>query len=143
MSSAESSSSPSTLEWLKKKVVEIQQFRNHDRQDINELQEEVQRLQHRVEVLEERTPSPSQKTYDEMDKDDKATVLREAMKREARKQGGTAMMKYKDVMRLFDNYPSAGHCYDIMERADEDENAFQYGEGPDGERRVTYDERHE
>jgi hypothetical protein len=102
--------------------------------------ERVERLEAKVEAIDQRAPSPDKKTYDEMDRHDKATVIRSKLRAEAESTGGKARAKYKDIVRMFDGRPSAGHAYDLMETAAEGDG-FALGTDPEGHKRLTFDAR--
>lgn len=105
---------------------------------IDELETTVENLQAAVETLEDRAPDPNQKQYQQMDRADKATVVRSKLKDEATSTNGKAATTYKGVIRIFDGQPSAGHAYSIMETAAE-VDGYEYGISPDGTKRLTYD----
>lgn len=106
-------------------------------ENVADLQQEVERLSARVETLEEQTPDPARKSYGEMDKADKITVVRQKLKDEAENTNGRAAVFYKDVIRMFDGHASAGHAYNLMDAAANDDG-FTYSEAPSGEKRLTY-----
>lgn len=106
-------------------------------ENLNDLVREVENLRAEVEVLEQRAPEPSKMDYDQMDKADKVTVVRQKLKKQAEGTNGRAAVTYKDVVRMFDGHPSAGHAYDLMETAATDDD-YSYGESPNGEKRLTY-----
>jgi hypothetical protein len=113
------------------------QERARDRARISELEQIVENLQAQIEVLQERAPSLEQQQYDRMDREDKATVVRSKLKQEADATNGTAAVAYKDVVRMFDGQPSAGHAYDIMDTAAQKEG-FDIGIDPQGKKRLTH-----
>jgi hypothetical protein len=113
---------------------------NRSVENVERLTDRIEELEAQVEVLEERAPDPSKKQYDEMDRSDKAAVVRSKLKNEAESTTGTAKATYKDVVRIFDGQPSAGHSYDIMDTAAEGDG-FNLGTSPDGTKRLTYNER--
>jgi len=102
---------------------------------IDELEETVARLE---EVVD---PDPGSTEYEQLTKSQKVRQIRVALMEEARDNNrGVAQMKYKDVKWLFDNHPSPGHCYDLMERA-ADLDGFAYDEpsGGGGDKRIRVD----
>jgi len=102
------------------------------------LREENEQLKERVAELEELVdPDPGHTDYEQLTKDQKVHRIRKTLCEYAGSTGGTARMKYREVMMLFDGHPSAGHCYDLMERAGQI-GGFAYdaaGNG-DGEKRI-------
>lgn len=108
--------------------------------NVEDLVTQVENLQAQVGVLEDRAPDPSRQEYDQLDRTDKAQVVRSKLKSEANATNGRAKMEYTDVVRAFDGHPSAGHSYDIMETAAEGDG-YTLGKGPDGTKRLTFDAR--
>jgi cell division septum initiation protein DivIVA len=104
------------------------------------LLETVEELEARVNTLEARVPEPAKQEYDQLDKHDKATIVRQKLYETAKSTNGKAAMSYKDVIAVFDGNPSAGHAYDIMGLAGE-RDGFNYGQGQDGSKRLTVDSR--
>lgn len=121
---------------LRADIDRLARERAKDLQRISELENTVEDLQAKIEVLEDRAPDPSKKKYDEMDKSDKATVVREKLKKRAKATTGRAAMSYKDVLTIFDGHPSAGHAYDIMRSVGEAEG-YDYDTDPEGQKRIT------
>lgn len=109
-------------------------------ENLERLADAVDDLEGGLEELEQRAPDPSKQSYDQMDRGDKATVVRSKLRKEASATTGKSMATYKDIVRMFDGYPSAGHAYDIMETAAEGDG-FDLGTSPEGTKRLTYDER--
>lgn len=109
-------------------------------ENVATLQERVSELETAVETLDARAPDPEQKEYDNMDRSDKATVVRSKLRSEANATNGKARATYNDVIRIFDGRPSPGHAYDIMETVGE-MDGFEMGTSPDGTKRLTYNER--
>lgn len=105
-------------------------------ENVEGLATRVENLEVQVENLQDRAPDPSKKTYDEMDKSDKATVVRQKLKNRAESTTGKAAMSYKDVLTVFDGHPSAGHAYDIMRSVGE-ADGFGYDKNPEGQKRIT------
>lgn len=135
MSSAESNASVVSRDDIER----LHQERAKDRKRIAQLEETVENLQAQIDALEERAPDPERKQYEEMDKSDKATVVKEKLKRVAQNTDGRAQAKYKTVIEWFDGHPSPGHAYDIMKVAGM-ADGYNYGETPDGTKRLTYTE---
>ena len=104
---------------------------------LHERVEELEELKDRVETLEARVPEPSSLDYDQMDKHDRATVIQSRLEETARSTNGKASMGYKDVIATFNGEPSPGYAYDLMELAGQGEG-FNYGEDPDGGKRLTF-----
>ncbi|MFD1515092.1 hypothetical protein [Halomarina rubra] len=63
------------------------------------------------------TPDPTATAYAEKSREQKVRELRIALGRKGRSNGGKASMDYNAVLAVFDNRPSAGHCYKLMELA--------------------------
>ena len=103
-----------------------------------ELKNTVEELQDRVAELERAVdPDPGSVEYDQLTKEQKVFRVRKALATDAKRSNGRAAMKYKAVMALFNNRPSPGHAYDLMERA-ADADGFAYdtaGKG-EGEKRI-------
>jgi uncharacterized protein YydD (DUF2326 family) len=112
---------------------------NRGLENIERLTDRVEELETKVEVLEERAPDPNEKRYAEMDRSDKAAVVQSKLRNEAESTTGTAKATYKDIVRIFDGQPSAGHAYDIMDTAGEGDG-FNMGTAPDGTKRLTFNE---
>lgn len=80
--------------------------------------EKIESLESRVAELEELVdPDPGKTEYDQLTKEQKVFQIRKHLLMLATSTNGVAAMKYKEVIALFDGHPSAGHCYDLMERA--------------------------
>lgn len=105
---------------------------------LNELEAENADLRDRVDTLEARVPEPSAADYKQLDKHDKATIVRQKLADTAGSTNGKASMQYKDVITVFDGNPSAGHAYDIMDLAGQ-VDGFEYGRSPEGEKRLVVD----
>lgn len=117
-------------------VEALQRKANHQRERIDELERTVGDLQEQVSGLQRLVdPDPGAVEYDQMNRQEKVYQVRKKLVELAANTDGTAAYKYRDVMRTFDGHPSAGHCYDLMERAGELEG-FAYEENPDGDKRV-------
>lgn len=118
-------------------VEALQRKANHQRERIEELEETVAALQEQVSGLQRLVdPDPGAVEYQEMTRQEKVYQVRKKLVELAANTNGRAAYKYRDVKRLFDGHPSAGHCYDLMERAGELEG-FAYEDNPDGEKRVV------
>jgi len=111
--------------------------RAKDRQRMTEIENRLDTIEARLDELANRVPKPSKKKYENMDKYDKAAIVRTKLKEIANNTDGSAQAKYRDIVEWFDGQPSAGHAYDIMDEAAEDIE-FSLGETPDGEKRLTY-----
>lgn len=107
-------------------------------QAVHEIVDENQELRERVAELEELVdPDPGATEYSQLTKPQKVSRVRAALVEEAEKRGGRAALHYDDVKWLFDGHPSAGHCYDLMERAAEmDGFAYDQPSGDGGQKRV-------
>lgn len=106
-------------------------------ENVETLRSDLETTRAQLEQMKDRVPEPSRKAYDDMDKHDKVTVLRQKLKDQAENTNGTAYVQYKDVVRMFDGHPSPGHAYDLMETAAQAEG-YNYGTNPEGEKRLTY-----
>jgi hypothetical protein len=95
---------------------------------INDLSERVSELEQVVD------PDPGSQAYEQMTKAQKVHRLRVALLEQAA-EGKIPSMKYKDVLWLFDGHPSAGHCYDLMERAAE-ADGYHYDTNNNDEKRI-------
>jgi len=100
--------------------------------------EERRELEERVAELEGLVdPDPGSTSYEQLTKPQKVHRVRSALVEEAEKRGGRAALQYDEVKWLFDGHPSAGHCYDLMERAaDMDGFAYDRPSGDGGQKRV-------
>lgn len=105
--------------------------------NVAELTARVDTLEAQIETLRERAPDPSRLDYEQMDKHDKATVVRSKLRAEADATNGRAATTYKGVLRMFDGHPSAGHAYNLMAAAAEGDG-YKVGESPEGQKRLTY-----
>lgn len=94
---------------------------------VENLETENEQLKERVAELEGNVnPDPTNKEYDDLTRDEKVRKVRETLLSEAQqRRNGKAKMDYKGVLLLFDNRPSAGHVYQLMEIAAEEEG-FDY-----------------
>ena len=101
------------------------------------LGEENERLRDRVAELEELVdPDPGGVAYEQLTSDQKVHRIRVALLEQAT-AGNPPTMKYDDVRWLFDGKPSAGHAYDLMERAaNADGYVYETGGHGDGQKRI-------
>jgi cell division septum initiation protein DivIVA len=130
MSKSQPDATDPLVDALRRKVKTLE-----DRLD--DLEAENTELRSIVETLQDRAPDPSRMDYDAMDKADKATVVRSKLKAEAESTTGKAAASYKDVIRMFDGHPSAGHAYDLMDAAAE-RDGMSINTSPEGQKRLTY-----
>ena len=86
---------------------------------LNNAVDRIDELEDRVAELEQTVdPDPGEVSYEQLTKDQKVFRIRKALGEEASRSNTNAgQMKYKAVMALFNNKPSPGHAYDLMERA--------------------------
>jgi len=106
---------------------------------LNNAVERIEELENRVAELEQTVdPDPADVSYEQLTKDQKVFRIRKALGEEAnRSNTHVAQMKYKAIMALFNNKPSPGHAYDLMERAAH-ADGYEYdtaGQGK-GEKRI-------
>jgi len=103
-----------------------------------ELEDENRQLRERVAELEELVdPDPGNVAYEQLTKSQKIHRVRKALLETATRSNGVASMKYKEVMALFNNRPSPGHAYDLMEAAAEiDGYAYDAAGQGRGDKRV-------
>ena len=101
------------------------------------LGEENEQLRKRVAELEELVdPDPGGTAYEQLTSDQKVHRIRVALLEQAT-CGNAPTMKYDDVRWLFDGKPSAGHAYDLMERAaNADGYVYETGGHGDGQKRI-------
>lgn len=107
-------------------------------QEVRELRATVEDLQATIDVLEERAPDPERLAYEQMDREDKVTVVRSTLKRIAESNGGKHRMHYDDVQSALGGKPSPGHAYDLMDWA-ADADGFEYDTDADGTHRLRVD----
>jgi len=107
--------------------------------EIESLREENERLTYRVAELEAEQPDKSL-DYEQLSLDDKVARVREELMIHANaSMSGVASLDYRDVMvSLFNDKPSADHCYKLMRLAGQKEG-FDYKNPASGNRRVTVD----
>lgn len=100
----------------------------------------IQDLEDRVTELETVVnPDPGSVDYEQLTKAQKIQKLRLGLIQSAARSNGKYAMKYREVMTFFDGHPSAGHCYDLMDRAGELEGfAYDKANGS-GEKRIRVD----
>jgi len=97
--------------------------------------ERIDDLSERVAELEQVVdPDPGSQEYEQMTKAQKVHRIRVALLEQA-DNGKIPSMKYKDVLWLFDGHPSAGHVYDLMERA-ADADGYHYDTNQNDEKRI-------
>lgn len=95
---------------------------------IDDLEAENADLRERVTALEDLIHVDLQELeYSQLTKKDKVRAVQEELTKRAEQNGGKAAMTYKDVKWHFDGQPSAGHAYDLMKVAAE-EQGFTYEE---------------
>jgi len=133
--SDEETSGPTEMELLRQRVESMSRLVPdlHDR--VEELEAEVAELKELVD------PDPGNVAYQQLTKSQKVHRVRKALLEAATRQGGTASMKYKEVMALFNNKPSPGHAYDLMEAAAVGMEGYTYdaaGQGR-GDKRIRVD----
>lgn len=104
---------------------------------IDRAAERMENIEQQVAELEKVVdPDPGAVEYDQLTKEQKVRRVRKTLLKNAA-EGRAPVMKYRDVMYLFDSNPSAGHCYTLMERAaDADGFYYETGGHGDGEKRI-------
>jgi len=130
------------LEAVKNHVEALNRKLNSAVDRIQDLERENAELRRQVSELQSQVdPDPGSKEYADLSRAEKVRQVRERLVSVAdSNHGGRAQMKYKDVMWLFDGHPSAGHCYDLMERAGElDGFAYDAAGGGKGGKRIRVD----
>ena len=117
---------------LEKRVDELEE-------EIDDLREENERLTYRVAELEAEKPDRSV-DYEQLSLEDKVARVREELMIHANaSMSGVASLDYRDVMvSLFNDKPSADHCYKLMRLAGQ-KDGFDYENPASGNRRVTVD----
>jgi regulator of replication initiation timing len=123
------------LDSLEAAVEDLRADRDHlskqiaqDRARMVELEEENEQLRETVADLRSRVdPDPTGKDYDEMDRGERVFRVRVALARKAAKSNGRATYRYDDVLSQFDQRPSAGYAYTLLEIAGE-ADGYRYGE---------------
>lgn len=114
-----------TLENLDKRVGTNNELIVTTKRDLEALEDRIAALEQLVD------PDPGAVDYDQLTRPQKIYRVRRALVERAATNGGTASMQYDDVMWLFDGHPSAGHCYNLMERA-ATLDGFAYDEAGNG-----------
>ena len=107
------------------------------RRQLKDRTRRVEDLEQRVAKLEELVdPDPGGVAYEQLTSDQKVHRIRVALLEQA-SAGNAPTMKYDDVRWLFDGKPSAGHAYDLMERAaNADGYVYETGGHGDGQKRI-------
>lgn len=105
-------------------------------EQVNDLAERLDDVESKLAELDARAPTPSQKDYQSLGRNEKVTILRQKLTELAENTNGKAAMNYNDVIQAFDGHPSAGHAYDLMEAAAE-ADGYHYGENRGGEKRLA------
>lgn len=113
-------------------------------QRVNELEdtvqdqhETIQRQQEQIERLQ--AALPDRTDYAQLDKDTKIGMVREHLVNRAQEQGGKAKIDYQGIQwEVFDGEPSPYHCYELMEKAGQ-EDGFDYQEPSNENNRLTVD----
>ena len=107
------------------------------RRQLKDRTRRVEDLEKRVAELEELVdPDPGGVAYEQLTSDQKVHRIRVALLEQA-SAGNAPTMKYDDVRWLFDGKPSAGHAYDLMERAaNADGYVYETGGHGDGQKRI-------
>lgn len=99
-------------------IEELKAWQQAAKKQLQFLREENEKLNDRVAELEQLVaPDPEALEYDALSTSQKIQRLRQVLLQQAVQSGGTHALKYGEVMTLFNNNPSAGHCYDLMKRA--------------------------
>lgn len=129
--------SDDTTEEQNRRLRDLEAWQDAVKNQLVRLREENQELKDRVAELEDLVdPDPGATDYHSLTKEQKVRRIRKTLVENAMATSGTDSMMYKSVMTLFDGHPSAGHCYNLMERAAELEG-FQYDQaGGSGQKRV-------
>ena len=116
----------------------LNRSRLHLMERLDEAEEERNRLRERVAELEELVdPDPGAAEYEQLTRPQKVHRVRRYLVEVAAERNGKAAMQYREVKSLFDGHPSAGHCYDLMERTAE-LDGFDYDtpSGQGGQKRI-------
>jgi hypothetical protein len=117
-------------------VEALQRKCRHQSEQIDELQSELDDVREQLAGLQRLVdPDPGAADYEKLTRQEKVYQVRKKLVETAARTNGKAAMDYEAVMLLFDGHPSAGHCYDLMERAGQLEG-FAYDESPDGTKRI-------
>jgi len=125
---------------LEQRLDSMYEFTQQLEDQNQDLERENAELRRQVADLKaEVDPDPGSKDYEQLTRAEKVRRIREQLVDIAESNHNEkAAMKYKEVMMLFDGHPSAGHCYDLMERAGE-LGGFAYNENAEGTKRVQVD----
>ena len=119
-----------SLESLDERIGINNQIVVTTKQRLDELEERVAELEELVD------PDPGGVAYEQLTSDQKVHRIRVALLEQAT-AGNAPTMKYDDVRWLFDGKPSAGHAYDLMERAaNADGYVYETGGHGDGQKRI-------
>lgn len=113
-------------------VKALQRKTNHLDDRITELEDDVALLYEITDI------DPGSIEYDSMSRSQKVRSLRLAVLRRALTRDGKAKMTYREVMTLFNDHPSAGHCYDLMRDA-ASLAGFEYADTGPGDHAVRVD----
>lgn len=107
------------------------------RRQLKDRTRRLEELEDRVAELEELVdPDPGSVAYEQLTSDQKVHRIRVALLEQAT-AGNTPTMTYDDVRWLFNGKPSAGHAYDLMERAaTADGYTYETGGHGNGQKRI-------
>jgi len=107
------------------------------RRQLKDRTRRLEDLEDRVAELEKLVdPDPGGVAYEQLTSDQKVHRIRVALLEQAT-AGNAPTMKYDDVRWLFGGKPSAGHAYDLMERAaNADGYVYETGGHGDGQKRI-------
>lgn len=95
---------------------------------VTELEDENERLREELAAVKARSdPDPTNKDYAALERSEKVHLVRVALARKAAASNGKAKFEYGDVLAQFDQRPSAGHAYTLLEIAAE-ADGYQYGQ---------------
>ena len=122
---------------LEQRLADLEAWREGATRQLAYFRKENERLRDRVAELEELVdPDPGGVAYEQLTSDQKVHRIRVALLEQA-SAGNAPTMKYDDVRWLFDGKPSAGHAYDLMERAaNADGYVYETGGHGDGQKRI-------
>jgi len=110
---------------------------NQALENIEDMAARIDDLEDKVDALNDRAPDPKRKAYADLSREDKVTVVCSKLRAEAGAPTGAAAAEYKDILRMFDGEPSAGHAYQLMDAAT-NRDGFQVGKNAGGTKRLTY-----
>lgn len=127
----------SYLQDLTARVDALNRARISQRDRVEDLEAENQELRSELAELREIVnPDPGSTEYDALSKPQKVhRVRRYLVEQAATSATNRSSLTYKEVIALFDGYPSPGHAYDLMEVA-ENLDGFQYTENADGQKQI-------